>query len=64
MINEQLEIAFVFDGLGMGGIERVGVDYIRLFVNAGYKVTVYNLHSLENRIVTELPEQVEYIEVQ
>lgn len=64
MINEQLEIAFVFDGLGMGGIERVGIDYIRLFVNAGYKVTVYNLHPSENRMVTKLPDHVEYIEVQ
>ena len=27
------KVALVFDGLGFGGIERVGVDYAKLFHN-------------------------------
>ncbi len=37
------KVALVFDGLGFGGIERVGVDYAKLFHNIGYDVSIYNL---------------------
>ena len=30
-----MKIAFVFDGLGFGGIERVGIDYIKLCKKSG-----------------------------
>ena len=41
--NVSMEIAMVFDGLQVGGIERVGADYANLLVSLGHKVTVFNL---------------------
>ena len=38
-----MKIAMVFDGLGVGGIERVGIDYMKLLSEDGHDVTVYNL---------------------
>ena len=38
-----MKIAMVFDGLQTGGIERVGVDYARLFRELGHEVDAYNL---------------------
>lgn len=38
-----MRIAMVFDGLGFGGIERVGSNYARMLVNLGHEVTVFNL---------------------
>ena len=45
------KVALVFDGLGFGGIERVGVDYAKLFHNIGYDVSIYNLRP----DLTEMP---------
>lgn len=51
------KIALVFDGLGFGGIERVGVDYAKLFQKLGYDVSIYNLkpqiNEMENKFPTE-----------
>ena len=38
-----MKVALVFDGLGFGGIERVGIHYVKLFQNMGYEVDIYNL---------------------
>lgn len=38
-----MKIAMVFDGLQVGGIERVGVDYAKLMNQLGHEVTVFNL---------------------
>lgn len=38
-----MKVALVFDGLQVGGIEKVGVTYIKLFQDLGYEVTVINL---------------------
>jgi hypothetical protein len=38
-----MKIAMVFDGLGFGGIERVGIDYSKLLQELGYSVDIYNL---------------------
>ncbi len=52
-----MKLALVFDGLRCGGIERVGLDYINIFINLGYEVTVYNLNpkltEMENEICEE-----------
>lgn len=55
-----MKIAFVFDGLGFGGIERVGIDYIRLCKQMGHEVDVYNLSPGYNQLVGQLPEGVKY----
>lgn len=38
-----MKIAIVFDGLQIGGIERVGADYARILSELGHDVTVVNL---------------------
>ncbi len=55
-----MKIAFVFDGLGFGGIERVGIDYIKLCLQMGHEVDVYNLSPKYNALVEQLPPEVKY----
>ena len=38
-----MKIAMVFDGLQIGGIERVGADYAKLLRQLGHEVTILNL---------------------
>ncbi len=38
-----MKIAIVFDGLQIGGIERVGADYVNILRQLGHDVTVVNL---------------------
>lgn len=38
-----MKIAMVFDGLQIGGVERVGADYAKLLINLGHDVTIFNL---------------------
>jgi glycosyltransferase involved in cell wall biosynthesis len=51
-----MKIAMVFDGLGLGGIERVGIDYINIMQGLGYEVDVYNLNPGYNEMENQLPE--------
>ena len=39
-----MKVALVFDGLQVGGVERVGADYAKLFINLGHDVTIINLN--------------------
>lgn len=55
-----MKIAFVFDGLSLGGIERVGIDYIKLCKKMGHEVDVYNLSPKDNGLAWQLPEGVKY----
>lgn len=57
-----MNIAFVFDGLGVGGIERVGVDYIKMLSNMGHQIDVYNLTPSQNTFRHQLPDNVKYFE--
>lgn len=49
-----MKIAFVFDGLGFGGIERIGLDYVRMSIELGYEVDVYNLNPKFSEMVDDL----------
>ena len=49
-----MKIAIVFDGLGYGGIERVGIDYIVMMKDLGYDVDVYNLSPKYNELEKEI----------
>ncbi len=50
-----MKIAMVFDGLQVGGIERVGTDYARLMNQLGHEVTVFNLVPSQTDMERELP---------
>ena len=45
----------VFDGIGLGGIERVGIDYCKLMLELGHEVDVYNLNPNLNAMEVEIP---------
>lgn len=55
-----MKIAIVFSGLGFGGIERVGSDYVKLLNQLGHVVDVYNLNPGENAMVGEFPKGTVY----
>ncbi len=38
-----MKVALVFDGLGFGGIEKVGTQYAQIFRDLGYEVDIFNL---------------------
>lgn len=50
-----MKITFVFDGLQYGGIERVGIEYIKLLKSRGYEVQVINLNPRLCSIEKEIP---------
>lgn len=54
-----MKITFVFDGFQFGGIERVGVEYIKLLSSRNYTVTVVNLRPSLNAMEKELPADVD-----
>lgn len=50
-----MKIAVVFDGLGYGGIERVGIDYIKILQRLGHEVDVYNINPKNTDMERLLP---------
>lgn len=55
------KILVVFDGLNFGGIERVGINYLKIFDSLDYDVTILNLLPQKEDMVSEIPENFEYI---
>ena len=55
-----MKIALIFDGLQIGGIERVGADYAKLLLQLGHEVTIINLLPELCEMVKEYPEDCEY----
>ena len=53
-----MKVALVFDGLQMGGIGRVGLNYIPIFQNLNYDVTVINLNPSLNDLEKIIPKNV------
>lgn len=54
-MKKKLKIAIVIDGLGYGGIERVGIDFASLLKELGHDVDIYNL----NPKYTDLESQID-----
>lgn len=55
-----MRFCFVFDGLGCGGIERVGVDYCNALIERGHEVTVVNLSPSQEEFASQLSGEVRY----
>lgn len=51
-----MRIAMVFDGLGFGGIESVGIRYASLLIKYGHQVDVYNLRGDKCDLVERMRE--------
>lgn len=58
----KLKIAMIFDGLQMGGVERVGSDYAKMLCQMGNDVTIINLKPKFYEMKKEFPEKCEYID--
>lgn len=52
-----MKIALVFESLGIGGIERTGVDYAHIFQELGHEVELYNLTPNANEMEPRFPDQ-------
>ena len=51
-----MRIAFLFDAMLYGGIERVGINYLKIFQEEGHKVDVFILNTKRiSGIVDEIP---------
>lgn len=55
-----MKIAMVFDGLQIGGIERVGADHAKLLRQLGHEVTIINLVPKLDEMVKEYPKDCKY----
>jgi len=55
-----MKIAMVFDGLGFGGAERVGIDYVKILLSMGHQVDIYNIFPKQNGMVCELLSGAKY----
>ena len=58
-----MNIVFVFDGLQVGGIERVGIDYVELLSGRGHKVSVVNIMPTLNSLYHQLPDACKVYEM-
>ena len=58
-----MKIVFVFDGLQTGGIESVGVNYIKLLKNRGHDISIINLVPHFNDLYSQIPEDCPLYEV-
>lgn len=56
------KVLFLVPSLGMGGLERVLVNYANLFSKRGYNVTVLNYTSHDDAIIANLDDAVHYKE--
>ena len=52
-----MKFAFVFDGLQFGGIERVGIEYVKLLKEGGHEVYIFNLCPQQNALESEVPKE-------
>lgn len=57
-----MRFTFVFDGLGCGGVERVGVDYCNALFRRGHTVIVVNLVPEKNEFASQLDSGIIYME--
>ena len=56
-----MKVVFLVPSLGMGGMERVLVNYANLFLRRGYDVTVYNFTYDDQAMVSGFDDGVKYI---
>lgn len=56
-----MKIAMVFDGLNIGGIEKVGATYSKLLSEKGNSVTIINLQPSKKKLLSQFDERCRYI---
>lgn len=58
-----MKIAMVFDGLQIGGIERVGADYAKLLIELGHEVTIFNLVPSLSEMESLYPKECRFVHI-
>ena len=58
-----MKVALVLDGLQVGGIERVCLDYCKILLNLNYEVTIFNLRPKLNELEKEVPTSVHIVNI-
>lgn len=58
-----MRIALIFDGLQIGGIERVGADYAKLIQELGHNVYIVNLNPSLKDMDSEFPNECKRIDI-
>ena len=56
-----MKVALVLDGLQVGGIERVCLDYCKILLSLNYEVTIFNLRPKLNELKKEVPASVHIV---
>lgn len=56
-----MRIAMVFDDLGIGGVERIGVNYAKMLVSLGHEVTIINLQAKHAELEEEFLDECNII---
>lgn len=58
-----MKIAMVFDGLQIGGVERVGADYAKILIELGHDVTIFNIVPSLTEMESQFPIQCKFVYV-
>lgn len=58
-----MNITFCFDGLQIGGIERVGIEYIKQLNCKNYNITIVNLNPHLNEMEDEIPKNIKIVHI-
>lgn len=56
-----MKVAMVFDGLQIGGIERVGADYAKIIYELGHDLTIVNLNPKLDEMEKEFPDECKMV---
>lgn len=63
MKNKIMKIALVLDGLQVGGIERVCIDYCKILTSLNYEITIFNLRPELKALKKEVPSSVHIVDI-
>lgn len=56
-----MKVAMVFDGLQIGGIERVGADYAKIIYELWHDLTIVNLNPKLDEMEKEFPDECKMV---
>lgn len=58
-----MRVVFLFDGLSIGGIEKIGINYIKMLKEENFDITVINLNPNKLDFACFLPDDIKVINI-
>lgn len=58
-----MKICLVVDGLEVGGIERVAIDYSKMMIDLGHEVTIVNLAPKKTRMAEQVDQRCKLVNI-